>query len=187
MTVLNVGIQNLREMGQLVHQLRPWDRFPSAAVFSWSSAKVEGHLVIKVCKCFTDVFCYLSTNFHPILFSGFGCSHISPYKRITLYICLHVWWMKEGLLYVISFSGRDVFPPSPSEPSLALVPKDWRSVADYGPRDQLHQRFTQLYRLQHRSDHYRHYRGRFILSLLVKMVMRSGLLTNFHHFHLTSI
>ena len=86
MTVLNVGIQNLREMGQLVHQLRPWDRFPSAAVFSWSSAKVEGHLVIKVCKCFTDVFCYLSTNFHPILFSGFGCSHFSPYKRIILYM-----------------------------------------------------------------------------------------------------
>ena len=33
---------------------------------------------------FADVSCYLSTNFHPILFSGFGCSHFSPYKRITL-------------------------------------------------------------------------------------------------------
>ena len=56
MTLINVGIQNLREMGQLVHQLQPWNRFPSAAAFSWSPAKVEGHLLIKVCKCFTDVF-----------------------------------------------------------------------------------------------------------------------------------
>ena len=34
------------------------------------------------------IFFYLSTNFHPILFSGFGCSHFSPYNWITLY---HFW------------------------------------------------------------------------------------------------